>query len=157
MKVKSIETRYCIFSNKDELLPENCALMEKAREASFSAYAPYSQFRVGAAVLLQSGEIVLGNNQENIAYPEGMCAERVALFSAMAQYPQGKIKAIAIYGNSMDCEQNQFVTPCGACRQVLLSCEQRGNSAISIFCSGTSGKILAVESAQDLLPFHFKM
>lgn len=157
LKINSIEIQYTLFSNKEELSLEERALMEKAEKASFSAYAPYSKFRVGAAVLLHNGEMVLGNNQENIVYPEGLCAERVALFSAMAQYPQEKIKAIAIYGNPVDYELNHFVSPCGACRQVLIECEQRNNNNISILCGGASGEILAVESVKHLLPFHFNM
>ena len=132
-------------------------LLEKAKEVSFSAYAPYAKFRVGAAVLLQSGEIVLGNNQENAAYPEGLCAERVALFSAMAQYPQGQIKALAVYGNPMDYALNQYVTPCGACRQVLMEYEQRSGNNIRVLCGGTAGEIFAVDSAKHLLPFGFNM
>ena len=157
MKSNSIEIKYSIFSDTDELSPENCALMAKAKEASLSAYAPYSRFRVGAAVLLLDGEIITGNNQENASYPEGLCAERVALFAAMAQYPQGKIKAIAIYGNPMDYALNHFVTPCGACRQVLMECEQRNNNNISVLCGGTAGEMLYVESAKHLLPLNFKM
>jgi cytidine deaminase len=158
VKSGSIEIRYSVFSDIGELSPENRMLMGKAEEASLSAYAPYSKFRVGAAVLLGNGEIILGNNQENVSYPEGLCAERVALFAAMAQYPQEQIKAVAVYGNPMDCELNHFVTPCGACRQVLAECEQRSGNNISVLCGGdAAGEIFAVESVQDLLPFNFKM
>jgi len=106
---------------------------------------------------LSSGEVVLGNNQENVSYPEGLCAERVALFSAMSQYPQKQVKTIAIYGNPMDCKSNHYTTPCGACRQVLMECEHRGKGNIRILCGGTAAEILVVESAKSLLPFHFNM
>jgi len=157
MQSKSIKIAYRVFSSKEELSTEDRTLIEKAEEVSFSAYAPYSKFRVGVAILLHSGEMVLGNNQENISYPESLCAERVALFSAMAQYPQGQIKTIAIYGNPMDYELNHYVTPCGACRQVLAECEQRSRNNIRILCGGTAAEILVVESAKDLLPFNFNM
>jgi len=157
MKSNSIEIRYTIFSDIEKLPAESRLLMEKAKAASLSAYAPYSKFRVGAAVLLGNGEIVLGNNQENVSYPEGLCAERVALFAAMAQFPQEKIKAVAVYANPMDYALNHIVTPCGACRQVLAECEQRSGDNISVLCGGTSGEVFAVESVQDLLPFNFKM
>ena len=158
MKSHSVEIKYSIFSNVEELPQEDCVLIEKAQSASLSAYAPYSRFQVGAAVLLGNGEIIIGNNQENASYPEGLCAERVALFAAMAQYPQEQIKTLAIFANPMDCELEHFVTPCGACRQVLIEYEQRGNNNIRILCSGKAGgEILVVESAKDLLPFHFKM
>ena len=157
MKSNTIEIKYSIFSDREELSLENRKLMEKAQEASCLAYAPYSQFKVGAAVLLSSGEIVLGNNQENISYPEGLCAERVALFSAMAQHPKEEIKAIAVYGNSMDYEPNRYITPCGACRQVLMEYEQRNKNDIRILCGRTAGEIFVVESAKQLLPFNFNM
>ena len=157
MKGNTIEIAYQIFSSTEELSLEDRTLMEKAQEASFSAYAPYSRFRVGAAALLRSGEMVLGNNQENVSYTEGLCAERVAVFSAMAQHPQAQIKAIAIYGNPIDYELSCYITPCGACRQVLVEYEERGNSNIRILCGGTAAEILVVESAKDLLPFNFNM
>jgi cytidine deaminase len=157
MKRDTIKIKYSIFANENELSQEDRVLMDKAQEASLSAYAPYSKFRVGAAVLLGNGKIVAGNNQENASYPEGLCAERVALFAAAAQESNQPIKAIAIFGNQMDCALNGFVTPCGACRQVLAECQQRSKGNLRILCGGTAGEILMVESVQDLLPFQFKM
>jgi len=157
MENNTIEIAYQVFSSMEELPQDDRRLMEKAQEASLSAYAIYSRFRVGAAVLLSNGKVVLGNNQENVSYTEGLCAERVALFSAMAQYPQEQVKSIAIYGNPMNYTLNSAVTPCGACRQVLMECEQRGKSNIRILCGGTTGEILAIESVKHLLPFHFNM
>ena len=159
MKTNTIKIPYRIFSNRTEMTSEESELMAMAEEASFSAYAPYSKFRVGAAVRLENDKIVLGNNQENAVYPEGLCAERVALFSAMAQYPDEKIKTIAIYGCPIKYEPDYCVTPCGACRQVLVECEQRSNSNINVLCGGTAEEIVAVESAKYLLPlgFNFKM
>jgi cytidine deaminase len=157
MKTSTIEIKYSIFANAEELPSADRTLLEAAKTASFSAYAPYSQFRVGAAVLLSTGEMVLGNNQENISYPAGLCAERVAVFAAMAQYPKGQIKALAVYANPMDCESEHFVTPCGACRQVLAECEQRNKGNIRILCGGKAGEVLAVDSVNDLLPLGFKM
>jgi len=157
MKSETINIKYSIFNSGEELPQEDRALLEKAQEASLSAYAPYSRFRVGAAVLLGNGTIVTGNNQENASYPEGICAERVALFSAMAQYPQEQIKAIAIFGNPIDYQLKSFVTPCGACRQVLAECQQRSKGNIRILCNGTATEIFSVESVQDLLPFPFEI
>ena len=157
MQSNTIEIPYQIFSDREELPLADRRLLEKAQEASASAYAPYSGFCVGAAALLDNGTVVLGNNQENVSYPEGLCAERVALFSAMAQHPKEQIKTLAVYANPMGRERNNYVTPCGACRQVLMEYEQRSKHDIRILCAGTAGEILVVESAKCLLPFNFNM
>jgi len=157
MKSNTIEIQYVTFANREELAQADRLLVKKAEEASFSAYAPYSQFRVGAAVFLSNGEIITGNNQENASYPEGLCAERVALFSALAQYPKQQIKAIAICGNPSNVQTNDFISPCGACRQVLMECEQRCNNEIRILFTKTTDEVLAVEGCKNLLPFAFEM
>jgi len=129
-------------------------LIESAKQQTEKSYAPYSQFNVGAAVLLENGEIVGGNNQENAAYPSGLCAERVAMFYANAQCPDTKPIAIAIAAKNADGFLKTPISPCGSCRQVLLESEMRYGEKIRIFLYGTE-KIYLLNSVQDLLPFAF--
>ena len=139
---------------KTALLPkEDGRLRDAAMRAAARAYSPYSHFNVGAAVLLKDGAIVEGNNQENIAYPSGLCAERVALFAAGATFPENPITAIAIVAVKNG-EIQPFITPCGGCRQVLLETEQRYGHPVRILLCGRDETIL-VASAKDLLPFSF--
>lgn len=130
-------------------------LMNKAQEARESAYAPYSNFRVGVAIRLECGEIVIGNNQENAAYPSGLCAERVAIFYVGAAYPNEKIVEIAITARSQNQILDQPIGPCGACRQSMLEYEQKQNSSIPVYFTGETGSIIKVESIKDFLPFGF--
>jgi len=128
-------------------------LHKEAMAATNTAYAPYSRFNVGAAVLLANGEIVSGSNQENAAYPSGLCAERVALFYAGARYPDVAVKAIAIAAVS-EGKVVEGISPCGGCRQVMLEAETRAGSPIQIlFCGSSSLKL--INSAATLLPFGF--
>jgi cytidine deaminase len=154
--MKSIELA-CHFTECDaeELSATERNLLEKARQSLRSAYAPYSNFHVGAAVLLENGTIVLGNNQENASYPLGLCAERVAIFAASANHPGVKIKTIAVTASSKDMQINKPVTPCGACRQVMAEYEFRDKSPIKIIMAGENGKILVAESVKELLPYQF--
>lgn len=139
-----------------ENLPEHIQnLMEAARESRKNAYAPYSHFLVGAAILLDNNQIVLGNNQENAAYPSGLCAERTAVFACGANYPNQKITAIAISASPEEKISRTPVAPCGACRQSLLEYEVRQNSDIPIYFMGAEGPIIQSESIKDLLPFTF--
>lgn len=140
----------------EELSAEEQNLVNKAKEATKSAYAPYSKFYVGASVLLENGTIVTGNNQENGAYPSGLCAERVALFYANAQYPNLAVKAIAVAVETNGEEIKQLVAPCGACRQVILESEMRYKQPIRILMSSQSS-INVVESIKDLLPLYFEL
>lgn len=130
-------------------------LMAKAKEALESAYAPYSKFKVGAALLLANGEIVLGNNQENAAYPSGMCAERVAIWNASVQYPNIPIKALAITIKSSSHIVTEPVAPCGACRQTLLEYEVKQPNKIEVYFMGEKGKVYKINSISDLLPLAF--
>jgi len=129
-------------------------LIAAARSASYKAYAPYSTFMVGSAVLLDNGEIITGNNQENAAYPSGLCAERVALFFANAQFPELKIKVIAIAAQTGGQPTSMPIAPCGACRQVILETENRFDYPIRILMAG-SDVIYAANSIKELLPLHF--
>ncbi len=137
-----------------ELDPQSMELMRRARSASEQAYAPYSEFKVGAAVLLEDGQIVVGNNQENAAYPTGLCAERVALFAASSNHPRSSFLKIAISAQKNDQVQVK-VTPCGACRQAMMEYQNLQNSPIEVLMEGTKGKIYRADSVDMLLPFKF--
>ncbi len=142
------------YSNREELSDNDKTLINKAQEACDNAYAPYSNFKVGAAVLLEDGTIITGTNQENAAYPSGLCAERTALFYANSKYPNKKVKSIAIIAKNKDGYTEVPVGPCGACRQVILETETRFKSDIKIIMAGkTETKI--IKNAKSLLPVSF--
>ena len=138
----------------DELPPEEQRLINAAIEATERSYAPYSHFSVGAAVLMENGAIVCGNNQENAAYPSGMCAERTTLFYAHAQYPKHPVKALAIAARSKEGLLPSPIPPCGACRQVMLETEKRSGSPMRILLYGTQG-IYKIEGTGSILPLSF--
>ncbi|MDR0582498.1 MAG: cytidine deaminase [Prevotellaceae bacterium] len=154
MEEKKIEITLYEAGGVNELTSEDAALLEKAAEATRSSYAPYSQFHVGAAVLLDNGEIICGSNQENAAYPSGLCAERVALFYATSKFSQVAIRTIAIYAMANGKANPDPVYPCGACRQVLLECENRSGQPIKVIM-GSAQKIQMVHTISDLLPLAF--
>ncbi|TRX35476.1 cytidine deaminase [Flavobacterium sp. ZT3R18] len=131
-------------------------LMEKAIEVRKNAYAPYSKFRVGAAILLDNGKIVLGSNQENAAYPSGLCAERVAIFQAGAIYPEATILKMAITAASDSNRTETPVPPCGSCRQSIAEYEVRQETPIEIYFMGETGAIHKSASLKNLLPFMFE-
>lgn len=143
------------YADKDDLEAFDKKLMDLAIEARDRSYSPYSQFSVGAAVLLDNGEIVTGNNQENAAYPSGMCAERVAIWTASALYPDVKVIKLLLSGRSKLRMVETPVSPCGACRQVLSEYESKQNSDIEIYFTGETGKVIKTKSVKDLLPFSF--
>jgi len=155
MKKKSVTIHYLEYDSQEELLPEDRKLLEKARESSLNAYAPYSSFFVGAAVMLENGIIVTGNNQENAAYPSGLCAERVALFAASANHHDIPVVAIAITARSDHGTIANPITPCGACRQVLAEYETHHQRAIRMIMAGERGKIYVFENVSSVLPFKF--
>jgi cytidine deaminase len=138
----------------DELDEREQQLITTAIDATERSYAPYSKFYVGAAVLLENGAEVIGCNQENAAYPSGLCAERTALFAANAQYPEQPVIAMAIAARNEKGMMKEPITPCGACRQVILEVEHRYKKAIKIFLYGTDG-IYAVDSINELMPLQF--
>lgn len=139
-----------------ELTAEDAKLLNEALKATETAYSPYSNFNVGAAVLLENGVIIRGSNQENTAFPSGLCAERVALFYANAQYPDTKIKAIAITSAINGKQNSDTVYPCGGCRQTMIQCEMRQNKDVRIIMSGNNS-IQIVDSAKSLLPLSFNL
>ena len=154
MKEQKIELRYEVFT-LDELNVEDKQLMEAAREATLRSYAPYSRFRVGAAALLENGVVVTGTNQENVASPSGLCAERTTLFYANSQYPDQRVRALAIAACHADKAGIYTpISPCGACRQVMLETENRYGFPIRILLCGEK-EVYVIKSARDLLPFAF--
>ncbi|REG90470.1 cytidine deaminase [Flavobacterium aquicola] len=155
MKEITITSKINVFESIQELTQLEQDLMKKAIEVRKNAYAPYSKFRVGAAILLNNGEIIIGSNQENAAYPSGLCAERVAIFHAGALYPEAAILQIAISAASDNNPTTIPVPPCGACRQSISEYEVRQNSPIKIYYMGETGEIHQSDSLKNLLPFMF--
>lgn len=153
--MKEIEIKIAITSCDVSELPEDeQKLIEKAKEATSNAYAPYSKFAVGAALLLENGEIVTGANQENAAFPSGTCAERSAIFYAQSQFPDSPIRKLAIAARNENGFLSEPITPCGACRQVILGIEDRYGKKIRILLYGLE-KTYIVGSAADLMPLSF--
>lgn len=155
MKEISIVSKFSVYESTSELPNDIQNLMEKAVSIRKKAYAPYSKFRVGAALLLDNGEIVLGSNQENAAYPSGLCAERVAIFQAGAIFPEAKIIKMAITAASDTNKTIAPIPPCGACRQSIAEYETRQESPIEIYFMGESGEIHKSASLKNLLPLMF--
>lgn len=155
MKEIKITTTVKIFSSINQLSLEDNMLMKNAIEARKKAYAPYSKFNVGAALLLENGEIILGNNQENAAYPSGLCAERVAVYYAGAKFPGVKIMKLAISASSTISKVDKPVGPCGACRQALSEYEISQKQPFPIIFMGEVGEIVKTTSLASLLPFSF--
>jgi cytidine deaminase len=145
-----------VFCTLEELPEIEKKLIEKAKSASVNAYAPYSNFLVGAALLLENGEIITGNNQENAAYPSGLCAERTAMFYANANYPDVPVTTMALAAQNTGGFLKDPIAPCGSCRQVLLETEQRYGKKLRILLYGAS-EIAILESVKDLLPLSFGM
>lgn len=138
----------------DELSAEDQRLIDTAKEATQRSYAPYSQFAVGAAALLDDGTIVSGTNQENAAYPSGICAERTTLFYANSQYPNRAIKTLAIAAQTGGDFLQTPISPCGSCRQVMAETEKRFRQPLRILLYGKQG-IYEIESVAGLLPLSF--
>jgi cytidine deaminase len=155
MKRFNINVQFLEYESLDELVADDRELLERAISAIDSAYAPYSQYFVGAAVRLANGSIITGNNQENVAYPSGLCAERVALFSASSNYPGIPVTAIAIAGKALNFPILQPVTPCGACRQVIAEYENLYGKPVRMIMKGEKSKIWITEGITSLLPLMF--
>lgn len=146
-----LQISYTDYSAMDELDPEIRSMLNKSKEIAKNAYAPYSKFKVGAAVLLENGNVLGGNNQENRAFPSGLCAERVAIFYASANYPDSEIKAIGVFTNS-----EGFLSPCGSCRQAILEYELKQKNTLEVYLLNENGQVRKFDSISDLLPFGFK-
>ncbi len=155
MKDIIITTQFSVFDSLQELPADVQNLMEQAVAIRKNAYAPYSNFRVGAALLLDNGKIVLGSNQENAAYPSGLCAERVAVFYSGAIYPEAKILKMAITAASDTNQTSAPIPPCGSCRQSIAEYEIKQETPIEIYFMGEIGAIYKSASLKNLLPFMF--
>lgn len=155
MKEITITTTFSVFDSPGELPAHVQPLMEQAIAIRKKAYAPYSRFRVGAAILLDNGKVVLGSNQESAAYPSGLCAERVAIFQAGAIYPDAKIVRIAISATSDTNPTTAPTPPCGACRQSISEYEFKQDTPIEIYFTGETGAVYKSDSLKNLLPFTF--
>jgi cytidine deaminase len=155
MKNVSLNISVQIFPDFKSLETEDADLLQAARAAVEHAYAPYSKFRVGAAVRLINGQIITGSNQENASFPAGICAERVTLSAASAVYPAIAIKALALTYINESGNNRRPISPCGICRQTLAEYEQRFGQPIRLILGGVSGEIFIVNRATDLLPLAF--
>ena len=146
---------YEVYPSADELQEQDLLLVNKARAVTSTAYAPYSNFNVGAVARLVNGEMVSGTNQENAAYPVGICAERALLASAATLFPNIAIDSMAISYHNINGVSNHPISPCGMCRQSLVEYEERVKKPIRLILSGMDGKVIVVEKANDLLPLSF--
>lgn len=155
MKQIAITTQFSSYDSVTELSNDIQELMREAVVVRKNAYAPYSQFRVGAALLLDNGKVILGSNQENAAYPSGLCAERVAIFQAGAVYPNAKILKMAITAASDTNKTTSPIPPCGSCRQSIAEYEIRQETPIEIYFMGEEGAVFKSDSLKNLLPFMF--
>jgi len=152
---KEIKLEYFEYEEEKELTKEEQNLLNDAMEAVSRSYAPYSEFHVGAAVLLENGEVVCGSNQENAAYPSGLCAERVALFYANSKFPNVAVKALAITAKADHFPVETPLMPCGSCRQVIAETENRQQSKIKLIMKGATGPVQIMNGIDTLLPFTF--
>jgi cytidine deaminase len=155
MKEKKIEFNYQVYDNISELTEEQQWLLNEAREVTSNAYAPYSNFQVGAVAKMANGEIVAGSNQENASFPVGLCAERVVLASISSLFPKVPIETIAISYKSEHHKSNHPISPCGICRQSLQEYEGRVNHPIQLILGGIEGPVYIIDSASRLLPLAF--
>jgi len=156
MKKKELKICYLAFESIEELINEDQTLVAKAIEATKTAYAPYSEFYVGSAIRLANGEIIIGSNQENSAYPSGLCAERVALFQAGTNFPGVAIEALVITARVKGRILDTIANPCGSCRQVMNESVLRQEKPFKIILLRENGSGYIYDSIDDLLPFSFK-
>ena len=155
MKKIIFSAEFTSYDDEKSLSSDDAMLLAEAKKALKTSYSPYSKFKVGAALLLENGEIVHGSNQENAAFPVTICAERNAAFAAAVRYPDIKIKAVAITVETQTKGLTKPVPPCGSCRQVLLEYELRQEKDIKLILQGDSGEVYTVNSLKDMLPILF--
>ena len=154
--IEEFKISYKSYGSVKDLNDQDHQLVLKSEEILRKAYAVYSGFSVGAAALLSNGEIIAANNQENIAFPSSMCAERVLFYFCKANYPNLTIKKVAISVKSVEKVIKDPISPCGSCRQTMFEYEQNQNEKIKILLKGEVGKVLEMNSVEDLLPLAFK-
>lgn len=152
---QSINCEFEVFDSIEELSNEDRSLIEQAIQNTKASHSPYSNFKVGAAIKLESGKVVNGANQENKAFPSGLCAERVAMFSAAAQNPNDPFLKLAISAKSPSEELDEPVSPCGDCRQVMAEYTNKFGQPFELLLYGETGKVFRFNSATDLLPLIF--
>ena len=152
---KEIKIQFDVIPNYNQLSDIEKTLFDKAQAIREKAYAPYSNFFVGCALLLENGEIITGSNQENAAYPSGLCAERTTIFWTSANYPDVKIKKMFVIGAAKDSLSSTPIPPCGGCRQSILEYEAKQKDVIEIYFTSPNGEIIKTKSIRDLLPFSF--
>lgn len=155
MQTISITSTFTVYPSVSDLPADVATLMQQAVAVRLNAYAPYSRFHVGTALLLDNGEVVVGSNQENAAYPSGLCAERVAIFHAGAVYPDAKILKMAITAASEQRVVSEPIPPCGACRQSIAEYELKQDTPIEIWFMGETGSVYKSDSLKNLLPMVF--
>lgn len=155
MKEVKIESVLQVFDSYDELPQDIADLMDQAINIRQKSYSPYSKFSVGAAILLDNGEVITGNNQENASYPSGLCAERTAIYYAGSQFPDNKILKMALTAGSKLKPTVTPIPPCGACRQAIAEYEVKQDAPIEIYFMGETGKIVKSNSLANLLPLVF--
>ncbi len=152
---KTLQLKYKIIAESNELTSLEREGLHKAETASNNAYAPYSKFRVGAAVLLEDKTWAFGSNQENRAYPSGMCAERVALNHVGSNFPDQKVDSLFITAKGDFLDAEKFITPCGACRQVILETIHRQKADFKLYMKNQRGEVLYISNASSLMPWSF--
>jgi cytidine deaminase len=155
MKIIKHSFEYQVYQSLEELSLPDMELLEKAHAATATAYAPYSRYHVGAAVKLTNGFIIHGSNQENMSFPAGLCAERVAVFAASSQHPGVPIETIAISAKAELFEVSDPVPPCGMCRQAIVEYEMKQGKKIRIILGGEKGRIFVIDGMENLLPLMF--
>jgi cytidine deaminase len=155
MMENKFEFEYEVYNDSTELNEQDAWLLNEARMVTENAYAPYSNFHVGAVAMLENGKVVAGTNQENASYPVGICAERVLLGSIATLHPHVPVKSIAISYSSDEIKSDHPISPCGMCRQALLEYETRTSKPIRLILSGQEGKVFIIKTASFLLPFAF--
>lgn len=155
MKQKEVQFVYEVYNSIKSLTKADAELLAHARKITATAYAPYSNFQVGAAALLVNGEIVHGSNQENASYPVGLCAERVLISAISSIYPNTAIHTMAISYHNLNGDSSHPISPCGICRQSLLEYEARLKHPIRVIMSGMEGKVFVISNAAMLLPLSF--
>ena len=153
--IKKITTEYEQLDSWKDLSFEDHVLVEKAYEVMANAYAPYSKFKVGASLRLSNNQVVSGSNQENIAYPSGLCAERVALFYAGANFPNERVETLCIVAKGDLVPVETILSPCGSCRQVMIETEKRQEEKYRVILVSQNGATIIFKSALDLLPLAF--
>jgi cytidine deaminase len=155
MKEQQFGFAYEVYDDLDDLDPADAELLRDARKSTGNAYAPYSNFHVGAVGRLSNGELVRGTNQENASYPVGICAERVLLGNAATLFPGVPIHTLAISYDSKEIKSDHPISPCGMCRQSLLEYETRTGSPIRLILAGQEGRVYIIKTTKFLLPFAF--